>query len=108
MRLTFLSTKFVINSQGQSRNALLEGEEEREREHEREGKRTEDEEEGAPRNILPFPIVRGGVSSSTHKHLEVATSKIAQTLQLPVTEALSQIVQEFLGNSTLSLLERCT
>jgi hypothetical protein len=93
-----------VGTPGQTRNAPLEGEEEDEREQEPEGKRTEGEDEGVPRNILPFPIVGSGISSSADEHLEVATSKIAQILQLPVTEALTQIVQEFLGNSTLSLL----
>jgi hypothetical protein len=82
---TFLGTP------GQSRNTRSEGEEEGEQE--REGKRTEGDDEGAPSNILPFPIVGGGISSASHEHLEVATHKIAQTLQLPVTEALTQIVQ---------------
>lgn len=91
-----------LGNPGQSRNTPLEGE--GEREQEREGKRTEGEDEDAPRNILPFPIGGSGVLSSAHEHLEVATNKIAQTLQLPVTEALTQIVQEFLGNSTLSLV----
>ena len=98
-----IPTTFV-GTPGQTRNAPLEGEEEGEGEQEREGKRTEGEDEGAPRNILLFPIVGADISSASHEHLEVATSKIAQTLQLPVTEALTQIVQEFLGNSTLSLL----
>jgi hypothetical protein len=95
-----------LGNPGQSRNTPLEGEEEREREREqeREGKRTEGEDEDAPHNILPFPAIGVGVSSSAHEHLEVATNKIAQTLQLPVTEALTQIVQEFLGTSTLSLV----
>jgi hypothetical protein len=102
LRNAGISTTFM-GTPGQSRNALLEGEVEREREHEREKKRTEGEDEGAQSNILPFPIV-GGISSASHEHLEVATKKIAQTLQLPVTEALTQIVQEFLDNSSLSLL----
>lgn len=58
---------------------------------------------GVPTNVLPFPTI-GDDPVSEQEVLEVTTNTVAQTLQLPVTVALTQIVHEFFGSSMLSIV----
>jgi hypothetical protein len=71
----------------------------------------EPETQAAHPNVIPFPTTpSGGDSDGVHDVVEdqaatrARTSEIATILKLPITEALTRVVQEFGKDPTLSLL----
>jgi hypothetical protein len=89
---------------GEIRATLSEGE----AEQEEKGMRNEDEGEGEvrPPNVVTFPATRSDGDEqilSEHKKMEM-TQQVAAILHLPVTPALTRLVEEYRHDDTLSLL----
>ncbi len=85
---------------GNPREPLPEDEEEGEDEE----KRSEGEEEPTPPNVVTFPSSRSDSGSAVEHQIPEATRQVAAILKLTVTPALIRIVEDYLHDSTLSLL----
>jgi len=79
-----------------------EGEEEEEQEREGKRREVEGEEERPPANVVTFPTCDDGRNLSQEQILRL-TRQVADILKLPVTAALSRIVEEFVGEEGISL-----
>jgi hypothetical protein len=83
-------------------NVLNEGEGEDEEEGERE-EEGEGEEEGHPSNVVTFPTLDADAASLSQHALPDVTNQVARILKLSPTEALSRLIGEYIGESSISL-----